>query len=47
MKKIFIDAKRRECNIIISNDKNFVSPDIQLLTSEEFYKEYIDDNNRK
>lgn len=34
-------AKKQNCDLIISNDKNFVSKDIKLLTSEQFYKEYI------
>ena len=37
----YIMAKKQNCDLIISNDKNFVSKDIRLLTSEQFYKEYI------
>lgn len=36
----YIMAKKMNCEIIISNDKNFVSKDIKLLTSEEFCKEF-------
>ena len=34
-------AKKHKCNMIISNDKNFASKDLKLLTSEEFCKEYV------
>lgn len=37
----YIMAKKYECDMIISNDKNFVSKDIDLLTSEEFCKRFI------
>lgn len=40
----YIMAKKEKCDLIISNDKNFVSKDIKLQSSEEFYKEYINDN---
>ena len=43
----YIMAKKYKCDMIISNDKNFVSKDIQLLNSEEFYNEYINDNIKK
>ena len=39
----YIMAKKEKCDLIISNDKNFVSKDIELMTSEEFYGKYIDD----
>jgi predicted nucleic acid-binding protein len=32
----YILAKKASCDCIISNDKNFFSPDISLLSSEEF-----------
>lgn len=32
----YIMAKKLNCDLIISNDKNFVSKDIKLMTSEEF-----------
>lgn len=32
----YIMAKKYECDMIISNDKNFVSKNIELMTSEEF-----------
>lgn len=35
----YIMAKKEKCDLIISNDKNFVSKDIKLLTSEEFCKQ--------
>lgn len=34
----YILAKKYDCDLIISNDKNFVSKDIDLLNSEEFCK---------
>ena len=37
----YIMAKKEKCNLIISNDKNFVSDDIKLMSSEEFCKQYI------
>lgn len=39
----YIMAKKYGCDLIISNDKNFVSKDIKLLTSKEFCEKYIDD----
>jgi predicted nucleic acid-binding protein len=35
----YIMAKKEKCDLIISNDKNFISKDITLLTSEEFCKQ--------
>lgn len=32
----YILAKKASCDCIVSNDKNFFSPDISLLSSEEF-----------
>ncbi len=37
----YIMAKKYECDLIISNDKNFISKDIELITSKEFCKRYI------
>lgn len=37
----YILAKKHKCDILISNDKEFTSKDIKILTSEEFYKKYI------
>ena len=34
-------AKKYNCELIISNDKNFVAKDMKILSSEEFCKEYI------
>lgn len=36
----YIMAKKEKCDLIISNDKNFVSKDIKLLTSKEFCEQY-------
>ncbi|MBD3841634.1 MAG: type II toxin-antitoxin system VapC family toxin [Campylobacterales bacterium] len=35
----YIMAKKENCDLILSNDKNFVSKDIKLLSSEEFCKQ--------
>ncbi len=43
----YIMAKTQQCDIIISNDKNFVSKDIQLITSEKFYNKYINKEDIK
>jgi predicted nucleic acid-binding protein len=32
----YVLAKKIECDLIISNDKNFISEDIELLTTKEF-----------
>ncbi len=37
----YILAQKLECDMIISNDKNFVSKDIKVLSSEEFCSSYI------
>jgi len=42
----YISAKESKCKIIITNDKKFIKNKIQLMTSNQFCKEYIDDNNR-
>ncbi len=39
----YILAKKQNCDLIISNDKNFISKDIPLITSKEFY-EQINEN---
>ncbi len=36
----YILAKKAECDLIISNDKNFVSKDIELLSSKEFCEKF-------
>lgn len=37
----YIMAKKYNCEIILSNDKNFVAKGIKVMSSEEFCKEYI------
>lgn len=37
----YIMAKKYNCDIIISNDKNFVAKDLKILSSEEFCREYV------
>ncbi len=39
----YILAKKQNCDLIISNDKNFISKDIPVITSKEFY-EQINEN---
>jgi predicted nucleic acid-binding protein len=41
----YILAKKYKCDLIISNDKNFFSADIDIYSSEEFYKKYIKDES--
>lgn len=36
----YILAKKLKCDLIISNDKNFTSKDVKLLTSQQFCKEF-------
>ena len=36
----YILAKRAECDLIITNDKNFVSKDILLLSAKDFLDKY-------
>jgi len=35
----YILAKKLKCDFIISNDKNFISKDIKLLSSEKICRE--------
>ncbi len=37
----YILAKKQKCDLIISNDKNFASEDIKVLTSKEFLELYL------
>ncbi|QOY54053.1 type II toxin-antitoxin system VapC family toxin [Candidatus Sulfurimonas marisnigri] len=37
----YILAKKSECELIISNDKNFYSSEVELLNTEEFCAKYI------
>jgi predicted nucleic acid-binding protein len=37
----YILAKKVNADCIISNDENFVSKDIKVLTSKDFYEKYI------
>jgi len=37
----YILAKRENCDMIISNDKRFISKDIKLLSSVEFCEKFI------
>ena len=43
----YIMAKKQKCDLIISNDKNFISKDIKVMSSEEFFKAYVYDNNKQ
>lgn len=35
-------AQKENCDLIISNNKNFYSKDIELMTSKEFCEKYLD-----
>jgi len=35
----YILAKKHSCDLIVSNDKNFMSKDIKVITSKEFVKD--------
>ena len=37
----YILAKKEQCDLIISNDRKFVSKEIELLSSEAFIEKYI------
>lgn len=37
----YVLAKKQNCELIISNDKNFYSDDLTLMSSENFYEEKI------
>jgi len=37
----YIMAQKSKCNLIISNDKNFLKKDIKVLSSIEFINEYL------
>ncbi len=39
----YILAKKEQCDLIISNDRKFVSKEIELLSSEAFIEKYITD----
>lgn len=40
----YIMALNEECDVIVTNDKNFVSKEIVCLSSEAFVQKYIDKN---
>jgi len=37
----YILAQKTKCDLIISNDANFYSKEIELMSSEEFVREYL------
>ena len=37
----YLLAKKQQCNIILSNDKNFISKDIEILDTKEFFEKFI------
>ena len=37
----YVLAQKENCDMIISNDKRFASKEIELLSSEAFFKKYI------
>jgi len=36
----YLLAKKRQCDLIVSNDKNFISKDIQLISSSNFCHQF-------
>ncbi|WP_029522025.1 PIN domain-containing protein [Persephonella sp. KM09-Lau-8] len=36
----YVIAKNEGCDLILTNDKDFYSPDIKVLTTEEFIKQF-------
>ncbi len=34
----YLLAKKQQCDIILSNDKNFISKDIEILDTKEFFE---------
>jgi predicted nucleic acid-binding protein len=36
----YILAKKENCDLIISNDENFYADDIEVISSEEFLKNF-------
>jgi predicted nucleic acid-binding protein len=36
----YILAKKYKCDLIVTNDKNFVCKDIPIISSKEFYKQF-------
>ena len=36
----YVLAKNNKCDLIISNDKKFHSPEVELFTSSQFIKQY-------
>jgi predicted nucleic acid-binding protein len=37
----YVLAKENGCDLILTNDKDFYSPDIEILSSKEFIEKYI------
>ena len=37
----YIMAKKSDCKMIISNDKNFLQKELQVISSKEFVNEYL------
>jgi len=37
----YLLAKKQQCDIILSNDKNFISKDIETLDTKEFFEKFI------
>lgn len=42
----YVLAKKQSCELIISNDKNFYSDDLLVMSSDTFYKEKIEGKSR-
>ena len=37
----YVLAKKENCDLILTNDKKFFSPDIETLTTKDFYEKFI------
>lgn len=40
----YVLAKKAGCEVIISNDRDFFSPNVQLLSAREFCEKYLDNH---
>ena len=37
----YLLAKKQQCDIILSNDKNYISKDIEIFDTKEFFEKFI------
>ena len=38
---VYVLAKRKDCDLILSNDKGFYSPDLRVMSSDEFCNTFL------